>query len=236
VRLDDIWTNIEALDLYLNNKLGETNMPLAYIVHDRVEVPEVNDGFGQPSYREKMVMRGDYNHAAYINDNIAVWNAICHTTHGGIAWSWVSQFDRSMDGQGVYQALKSHYLGTSYQARIKASADAVFTKMYFDGTRSFTFETYTSTLMRAFTDFKSTGEEVAEELKIQVLLRGIIAPSLQAAVHAVQANAELKSDHEKAVNYLAEANDNLKATASAKQNVSAAKATKPSPKKKTQDT
>jgi hypothetical protein len=56
-------------------------------------------------------------------------------------------------------------------------------------------------------------------------MRGITASNLQSAVQTVNANRHLKNDYEAAVNYLAEANDTLKAMASAKRNVSAVSST-----------
>ena len=57
------------------------------------------------------------------------------------------------------------------------------------------------------------------------MLRGITSGNLQSAVQAVNANRHLKSNYDAAVNFLAEANDTLKAMASAKRNVSAVSGT-----------
>jgi hypothetical protein len=209
----------------LNNALGETFLPLAYLVRDEVALPLFDQGFGMPSYHEEMIRRGDHQGTAFQRDNVALWNVISHMTHGGFAWNWVSSYERTRNGREAYIALKTHYLGDSYQARIKSAADAVLQKTYYDGNRSFTFESYITTLQKAFTDLEATGEAVAEERKVRVLMRGITASNLQSAVQTVNANRHLKHDYEAAVNYLAEANDTLKAMASAKRNVSAVSST-----------
>jgi hypothetical protein len=233
VKVDDVRTNIEDLDSYLNNALGETFLPLAYLVRDDVALPLVDPGFGMPSYHEEMVRRGDHEGTAFQRDNIALWNVISHMTHGGFAWNWVSAHERTRNGREAYIALKTHYLGESYQARIKAAADAVLQKTYYDGARSFTFESYITTLQKAFTDLEATGEAVAEERKVRVLLRGVTATNLQSAVQTVTATRHLKASFEAAVNYLSEINDTQKAMASAKRNVSsvasASKKTKAKP-------
>ena len=221
VKIDDVRTNIEDLDAYLQNTLGETYLPLAYLTRDQVALPVIDPGFGMPTFHEEMIARGDHNGTAYQRDNIAIWNVISHMTHGGFAWSWVSIYDRARNGREAYIALKTHYLGDSYQARIRAASDAVLQKTYFDGARSFTFESYITTLQKAFTDLEATGEAVAEERKVRTLLRGITSSSLQSAVNAVNANRHLKSNYDAAVNFLAEANDTQKSMASAKRNVSA---------------
>lgn len=221
VKVEDVRTNIEDLDSYLNTALGETFLPLAYLVRKDVELPAVDPGFGLPSFHEEMVARGDHQGTAFQRDNTALWNVISHMTHGNFAWSWVSAHERTRSGRAAYQALKQHYLGESYQARIRSNADAILQKTYYDGARSFSFESYITTLQKAFTDLEASGEAVAEERKVRVLLRGITADGLKAAVAAVYANYQMKDNFERAANYLSEANDTLKSAASAKRNVSA---------------
>lgn len=225
IKVEDVRTNIEALDSYLHNAFGETFLPLAYLVRDEVALPDVDPGFGLPSFHEEMVQRGDHEGTAFQRDNVALWNVISQMTHGGFAWSWVSMYARTRNGREAYIALKTHYLGDSYQARIRAASDAVLQKTYFDGARSFTFESYITALQKALTDLEATGEAVAEERKVRVLLRGITSANLQSAVNAVNANRHLKSNYDATVNFLAEANDTLKAMASAKRNVSAVSGT-----------
>jgi hypothetical protein len=226
LKIDDVRNNIEDLDDYLMRKRGESGLPLAYVTRDTVEPPAVDPGFGLPTFIQEMVDRGDHNQPAYQNDSIEVFNVIRHMTHGGLAWSWVSAFNRTKNGRDAYIALKSHYLGESYQARIKTAADAVLTKTYYDGQRSFTFEQYISVLQKAFTDMESTGEDVAEERKIRILLNGITSPAMQVAVSVVRSTHSMKTNYEIAVNYLAETHDSNKQTATGKRNVSSVGTTK----------
>jgi hypothetical protein len=123
-------------------------------------------------------------------------------------------------------------LGESYQARIKAEADAVLQKTYYDGARSFSFESYITTLQKAFTDLEATGEAVAEERKVRVLLRGVTATNLQSAVQTVTATRHLKASFEAAVNYLSEICDTQKSMASAKRNISSVASASSSKKSK----
>jgi hypothetical protein len=220
LKIDDVRNNIEDLDDYLMRKRGESGLPLAYVTRDTVEPPVDDPGFGLPTSLVEMVDRGNHNQPAFQNDSIEVFNVIRHMTHGGLAWSWVSAFNRNKDGRNAYIALKSHYLGESYQARIKAAADAVLTKTYYDGQRSFSFEQYISVLQKAFTDMESTGEEVAEDRKIRILLDGITASNLQVAVGIIRADRSLKSSYELAVNYLAETHDTNKSASTGRRNVS----------------
>jgi len=86
---------------------------------------------------------------------------------------------------------------------IKAVAESTLNCTNYDGQRSFTFEQYVSTLQKAFTDLESIGATVAEERKVQILLRGITAPSMLTAVGIVMLTTALKTNYDVAVNYLA---------------------------------
>jgi hypothetical protein len=228
-KVEDIRTHIEDLDNYLLLRLGETGLPLLYVVRDEVPTPAIDIGFGLPDYIQEMILRGDHGTASYQNDNKEVWNVIRQLTHGGPTWSWVSQYARTNNGRDAYMAIKAHYLGPSYRSRIQASCDATLSKTYFDGNRNFTLESYTTTLQKAFTDLEICGEPVTENRKVRLLLAGIVAPTLLSAKAVVSATPGLSENFEKAANFLTEQYDKLKSMTSARRNVSAA-ATNPNRK------
>ena len=63
--------------------------------------------------------------------------------------------------------LKTHYLGTTFQARLQSKADQMLETTYYDRTkRHFTFEKYSEMLQCAFVDLESTGEQVSKERKV----------------------------------------------------------------------
>jgi hypothetical protein len=221
-KAEEIRTNLEDLDDYLLRKRGENGLPLAYVVRAEVDLPDPGDdpGFGMPDYLQEMVRRGEHGTIAYNNDNREVWNVIRHITHGGLAWSWVSGFARTLDGRAAYLALKAHYLGTSYRSRIQAACDTTISKTYFDGNRNFTFENYTTTLQKAFTDLELCGEPLSESKKVQILLANIHSAALQPAKGTVSAMPTLNENFDLAVNFLAEQNDKLKAMTATRRNIS----------------
>jgi hypothetical protein len=103
-KLKDIQTNIKDLDSYLLRNLGETGLPLAYIVREEVGLPVVDLGFDMPDYSQEMIFRGDNATATYQNDHKEVWNVIRHLTRGGSTWSWVSQYAQRSNGRAAYMA------------------------------------------------------------------------------------------------------------------------------------
>ena len=141
-----------------------------------------------------MITRGDHASVTFHNDNKEVWNVIRHLTHGGAAWSWVSQYARTCNGRDAYKAIKAHYLGPSYRSRIQAACDALLNKTYFDGNRNFTLESYTTTLQKAFTDLEICEEPVSEQRKVRILLAGITTPALLPAKGIISATPELNDN------------------------------------------
>jgi hypothetical protein len=102
-------------------------------------------------------------------------------------------------------------MGESFTARLRAKADMVLEKTFYDRkSRSFTFERYCEVLQGAFTDIYSTGEEVFEPRKIRILLNGIQDPRLSQAKSQILATPDLKEKFENAVNFLAQFLDEKK--------------------------
>ena len=137
-----------------------------------------------------------------------VWDAVRHVCHEGLAWGWVQAYTRQRDGRSAHLALKPHYIGSTFQARLRSKVDQMLETTYYDGTkRHFSFEKYAETLQRAFIDLQSTQEEVSEERKVHVLLNGISDPRLEAAKNQVIPSDHLQSNFEIATNFLNQALD-----------------------------
>ena len=70
-----------------------------------------------------------------------VWDAIRHVCHEGPAWGWVQAYARQRDGRSTYIALKAHYMGSTFQARLRSKVDWMLETTYYDGTeRHFSLE------------------------------------------------------------------------------------------------
>jgi hypothetical protein len=225
-KIENVRVVIEDLDAYLLKLRGRSGCPLMYVCRDEVALPAVDLGFGLPTYREEMVLRAPHFGQYYQDDNVQVWNIVRKICHDGPGWNWISAFARSQNGRAAYIALKTHYLGDSYRARIRSMADAKLDTAYYDGkARNFTFEMYCAALNTAFTDLETTGELVSNERKMRVFLKGLIDPKLEAAKAQVMGNDGLKNNFDAAVNWIAEWSDNMRsirAGSSVNRNVAAA--------------
>jgi hypothetical protein len=77
-------------------------------------------------------------------------------------------------------ALKTHYLGPTFQAMIRAQADKKLDNAFFDGcSRGFSFESYCLLLQNLFTDLEQAGNPISESRKLHYFLKGIRDSRLQ---------------------------------------------------------
>lgn len=208
-KLEDVRQTLENIDEYLITKRGACGAPLAYIVRDQVDLPEdvageQDPGIRQPNMVTELIRRTRHDGEYYAQDNKAVWSLIRTVMHPGPGWSWVQPYAKTQNGRMAYLAIKKHYLGESFQARIKATADKIVDTAYYDGKEQHTFEEYCELLQGAFTDLEENGEKMPESRKVRKLLTGIIDPDLETAKNTVLATANLKADFNAAMNFIAE--------------------------------
>jgi hypothetical protein len=140
---------IENLDAYLRQKRGTQGVPLAYIVRtESIPPPEAADlPFGIPTYNDDMIRRAPHYGIAYQSDNIMAWHVVRHLFHGGPGWSWIQDYQFTMDGHAAYMSVKTHYLGESFASRLRSNADAVLCDCFYDGRpKGYTFERYCEVL------------------------------------------------------------------------------------------
>ena len=125
--------------------------------------------------------------------------------HGGPGWSWVSRFACTSNGRAAYIALKGHYFREAYTSRIRAQADQMLENAFYDGrSRTFTYERYCETLIRAFNDIEDTEEEVTDERKIRVFMKGLTDPQCEAFKGTIQAMRGLRANLTDSMDMVAE--------------------------------
>ena len=89
--------------------------------------------------------------------------------------------------------------------KIKLDADKILENAYFDGkARNFTFENYCEKLKRAFTDLDECGDELTDDRKVRIFMRGLRDPNLQTAKHYIIGSCRLKSSLEITMNYVSQ--------------------------------
>jgi hypothetical protein len=66
---------MEAIRELFGSVLGETGVPLAYVVRENVEIPSGTDpSEGYITVAEKMIARAPHGNQSYTNDSMEVWS------------------------------------------------------------------------------------------------------------------------------------------------------------------
>jgi hypothetical protein len=170
---------LEELDHYLMNKCGVTGTPLAYLTRAyAVPIEEDDPGYGEPTITDELIRRARHgSYEDYDDDNKYLWGIIHDMTKGGFAWAWVSNQQRRRNGRQAYIQLKSHFLGPSYQEKIKSDSERILETAYYDGkSRNFSLEDYCGTIKRAWTDIEEMGEEVSQARKLWIFIKVFRCP------------------------------------------------------------
>jgi len=184
-KLECIQGHIEDIDAQLLKKLGMAKALLAYVTRADITVPAHN---ADPSYnyntvQEEMVAGMPHTHAAYREDNIAVWAIIRDSIHATEAFSWVKRCERRRDGRAAYLALTAHYLGDAKNEALRNAMDNKILNTTYGGENNhFNWTCYVSVHNECHNDLEATGTAMPEDDKVRRLLMGIHTPSLQTAV------------------------------------------------------
>ena len=107
---------MEAFQDFLNRKIGNRNIPLAYIIRNEPNPPAVAPPLapGQPhsiehgSVEVELIARASHTHTLFHNDNSDLYflleEATCSTPYA----TSIKPFQRNRDGEGAWKALTSH--------------------------------------------------------------------------------------------------------------------------------
>jgi hypothetical protein len=94
---------------------------------------------------------------------------------------------------------------------VRAATDNTTITAYYDGkSRHFTVERYCEFLKAAFTNIETTGEELSETRKVQVLLQGIQDQWLLHKITQLLVTQTLNATFESALNFIAQFLDDKK--------------------------
>jgi hypothetical protein len=199
---------IENMMEWIEASYGVEEIPLSYIIRDRVdpdEPPGDNDEYpvGRPTFEQELIRRAEHGNETYHMNNKKIWKMVRHVTHGTDAWSFVKAFNRNRDGRSAIFALKSQYMGGEFVNKVKIEADTQLETIFWSGkARNFTWDQFTSRLTSAFEDLAQFGEPKSDEEKVRRLLRAIRDPALSSAVVVVRSQALYSQNYQNAVDFL----------------------------------
>ena len=192
---------LENIHSYLGMVKNKAGVPILYVIKEDPGLPAEDPGFGMPDFDSELKIRGRHNGVYWRSSNQAVWRMMRHICHGTVAWPFVSQYERSMNGRGAFLAFSQHYMGTDIQHGIRTKAADVLQNSKFTGeSKNFTFDKFSARLTKAFNDSRP----MPDEDKVIKLLNAFQVPELAWAKGTISSSAQYRTNYDASVAFLAE--------------------------------
>jgi hypothetical protein len=135
---------MEAIRELFGSVLGETGVPLAYVIRDNAEIPPGTDpSEGHITVAEEMIARVPHGKQSYANDSIEVWSYMANITRAHDCWTYVKPAQRTKDGRRAFLLLCNHFLGPNNVDSMASEAEAKLVSVSYTGERKkWTWEKY----------------------------------------------------------------------------------------------
>jgi hypothetical protein len=172
---------------------------LLYVLRKDDVVVDMDPGWYQPSLKMDLALRGPHGalNMFWREDNTVVWDMLVHCLHPTREYACAQPFERHMDGNAAYSALKERMLGATITKALEAKTDHVIRTLQYNGqNKSLTFNKFIATFTQAFLN---CGIEYPEDKKMSLLLRAITNSSLQIACGQICGSQDLKVNFTAAV-------------------------------------
>ena len=155
-----------SLSGFLNRKIGNRSIPLAYIICDepnpRAVAPPL--AAGQPhsikhrSLEAELIAQASHTHALFCNDNSDLYFLLEEATRGTQYAASIKSFQQHRDGNGAWNALTSQYAGKDkWEAEIKKQEQLLHTHVW-KGQSNFSLEHFISQHCNAYVSMSACTE------------------------------------------------------------------------------
>eukprot|EP00978_Attheya_sp_CCMP212_P003023 scaffold6192_cov68-Attheya_sp.AAC.2 len=108
-------------------------------------------------------MRGLTGPKQYMSDRTKVYQLLKGLMVDADGWMWMSQFDRTQDGQRAWQELCAHYDGPGETQKRIMQARASISELYYKSEASFSFEKFATKLHEAHAVMEDNDEPVLQQ-------------------------------------------------------------------------
>jgi hypothetical protein len=102
---------MEAIREFFGSVSGGDGVPLAYVVHENVEIPlGTYPSEGYITVSEEMIARAAHGNQAYVNDSMEVWSYMANITRAHECWTYLKPAQHTKDGRHAFLLLWNHFL------------------------------------------------------------------------------------------------------------------------------
>ena len=187
---------IEAFTDFLHRKVGSRTIPLAYVIHEQVEVPVVAPALanGRPystehgSVEGELIARANHDHPLYHEDNAQVYYLLEEAIRGTSYAPSIKPFQRKKDGRGAVLSVTSQYAGIDkWEAELKRQDDFLHNRKW-KGNNSFTLERFIAQHRNAFVSMTQCAQYVEFQLPNEYTRVGFLLTSIQCSDPKLQAS------------------------------------------------
>ena len=196
------WT--EAFQDFLNRKIGNQNIPLAYIIRDEPNPPAVapplapgqQHSIEHGSVEAELIAWASHTHALFQNDNSDLYFLLEEATRSTPYAVSIKPFQRNRDGEGAWKALTSQYAGKDkWEAEIKKQEQLLHTRIW-KGQSNFSLEHFISQHRNAYVSMSACAKHIQYQLPNEHSRVGFLIDAIQCADAGLQAAmASVKTDN-----------------------------------------
>jgi hypothetical protein len=192
---------MEAIREFFDSVPGETGVPLAYVVHENVEIPPGTDpSEGYITVAEEMIERTPHGNQEYANESMEVWSYMANITRAHDCWTYVKPAQRTKYGRRAFLLLWNHFLGPNNIDNMASEAEAKLGSVSYTGERKkWTWEKYVNihaeqhAVLNGLTDYGYAG--IGNGTKVRKLMAGIKTDALDTVTAAVLASTALRTNY-----------------------------------------
>ena len=195
---------MEAFQDFFNRKIGNHNIPLAYIIQEEPNPPAAASplAVGQPhsiehgSIKSELIAQASHTHALFCDDNSDLYYLLEEATRGTPCATSIKPFQQAKDGRGAWVALTSQYTGNDkWEAEIKKQEQLLHTQVW-KGQSNFSLEHFISQHHNAYISMSACAEHVQYQLQNEHSCVGFLLDAIQCANAGLQAAmASVKTDN-----------------------------------------
>jgi hypothetical protein len=192
---------MEAIREFFGSVLGETGVPLAYVVRENVEIPTgtyLSEGYIEVA--EEMIACAPHGNQAYANDSMEVWSYMANFTQAHYFWTYVKPAQRTKDERRAFFLLWDHFLGPNNVDNLASEAEVKLGSVSYTGERKkWTWEKYVQihaeqhAVLNGLTDYGYSG--IDNGTKIRKRMADINTDALDTVKAAVLESPALRTNY-----------------------------------------
>ena len=192
---------VEAFRDHLHRCIGSRCVPLAYVIRDVTDVPEVVPTLAtdQPYSTEhgsiefELIARADHEHGLFRDDNAQVYYKLEEATRGTQYAATIKPFQRKRSGREAFESIQNQYAGVDkWEIELKKQ-DAILHTRKWRGQGNYTLEKFCQHHRNAFVTMQQCSQYVAYQLPNEHTRVGFLLDAIEcneAPLQAAMANIE----------------------------------------------